>query len=356
MDKNLDYVIVKKYLSYRELKLIDIEIVDQLNNIGISNWEREFFSDLKPDSFLVGCFDGDRLIGCEGYISYKLLKDGMEVLTHRSERTLVNQDFRGLGIFEGLIKYCDLNVIQWNSQFSWGATSAIKPFERAGFNSYVGFRNYSFVPIKQVWHKRLANFISLVKYVNVSSLKEIYEHRNLDRIKSLLAKLSSIKGMIFLASDEIKLSNLDLEKVANFQRDNFRNYYQLKYDSDLINWLSQHRDYRFLQVEYNTMLCGYLCLKVNENTNYISIVDISLINVSITKVMSKLSSLQEFKNFDAFFMALNTSNDVHKEFVEDLNNFNVLNKTRAGSFVIKSFSKKKVHISNLMLTDLWLEL
>lgn len=347
---------MKKYLSYRKLKFDDIDIVDQLNNIGVSNWEREFFSDFKSDSVLIGCFDGEKLIGCEGYISYKLLKNGREVLTHRSERTLVNPDYRGLGIFDRLIKHCDLSVIKLNSQFSWGATSAIKPFERAGFNSYVGFRNYSFVPIKKVWYKRLAIFISLVKYVSVTSLREILVQRNLERIKSLLANVSSIKGMTFLNSDGINLGIIDLEKITNFQRENRLDCYQLKLDSDLINWLSLRGDYRFLQVEYNAMLCGYLSLKVNENTNYISIVDINIVNVSIIKVLSKLASLQEFKKFDAFFMALNTSNVVHKEYVEILNNFNVLNKTRAGSFVINSFSNKKVHISNLMLTDLWLEL
>lgn len=347
---------MKKKLEYRALTLQDVENVDQLNNIGVSNWMREFFSELKPNSVLVGCFDNDKIVGCEGYVSYKLCKGGLVVNSHRSERTLVNPEYRGMGIFESLINECDSHALKFDSHFSWGATSALKPFERAGFIANTGFRTYLFIPIKKVWYKRFMKLISLVKLMNPKVFKAIFRDRNLELIKSLLANISAIKGMKYLSSSEIEFKEIDLDQISYFQKVNHTNYYQIKLDFEFIAWLKLRDDYKIVQINSLNKCCGYVVVKMNTDANFISIVDVTLSNVNIVKVMSKLATIPEFMKYDSFFLALNSLNEVHKEYIESLNSCGVLNKTQAGSFVIKPLVDKDVKLCDLMLTDLWLEL
>ena len=123
--------------------------INQLNSVGEKKWELEFYYNKKQPSYLFASFDNEKVIGCEGYISYNLLKDGEKILTHRSERTYVDPNYRGKKIFENLIKNCDKSAVKDQSLFCWGATSALKPFAKAGFETYVGFRSYMFFPIKE---------------------------------------------------------------------------------------------------------------------------------------------------------------------------------------------------------------
>lgn len=345
-----------KILEYRPLNTIDVENVNLLNNVGVANWNREFFSKNKPNSILIGCFDKDKIVGCEGYVSYQLLKDGKVVQTHRSERTLVNPEYRGMGIFESLVNKCDLEAYKSDSQFSWGATSALKPFQRAGFNADIGFRSYLFIPVKKVWYKRVFKIISLLKWFKPVLLKGVFKHRELNLIKGLLSQLSAIKGMQYSYSSLIKFRDIDMVQVSDFQKNNHKEYYQIKIDDDFIQWLKIADDYEFIQLESDAGCCGYLILKTNTLNNYVTIVDVVLSNSEIVQVVSQLATLAKFQKYDSFFLALNSFNNVHAEYINSLNNAGVLNKTKAGSFVIKPLLDKSVKLSDLMLTDIWLEL
>jgi hypothetical protein len=347
---------MKKKLEYRLLNTIDVNKVNLLNDIGDRNWLREFFSSYKPNSILVGCFDNDKIVGCEGYVSYKLIKDGKIVQTHRSERTLVNPEYRGMGIFESLVHECDLQAVKSQSHFSWGATSALKPFQRAGFNSETGFRTYLFIPIKKVWYKRGFKIISLFKLLKPTIFNGIFRKRDLNLIKAFLSELSVVKGMRYSNSGEIKFKDIDLVQLSTFQKNNHNEYYQIKIDEDFIQWLKLANDYEFIQLESEGLCCGYLVLKINPKNNYITIVDIIISNLEIVEVVSQLSKLDKFQEYDSFFLALNSLNNLHYEYIYLLNKAGVLNKTKAGSFVIKPLCAKGVQLSDLLLTDIWLEL
>lgn len=75
----------------------------------------------------------NNIVGSQALMPYVLNIDGKDVLTGRSERTLVSGAIRGQGLFSILYDECIRYGREKGMQFVWGTTAAIKAFQKVGF-------------------------------------------------------------------------------------------------------------------------------------------------------------------------------------------------------------------------------
>jgi len=344
-------------MIFRKVERKEIPQINALNNIGLRNWELEFFNDKKQPSYLFACLDEGEYIGCEGYVAFELIRDGVKVMTHRSERTLVNPKYRGKGIFENLVKFCDKDALEDNSAFCWGATAALKAFSRAGFDTYTGFRTYVFYPIKSKIIKKTLRWDKL-KLLNPFIIYKLYKGRKLKELQSVLSFLSLIKPIKGNAKSDVKLIDFNYEGIAELIRKQKDGNFMINPSSDLFDWLGQKNiHYTKFNIQHEQNIIGYIIFKMNEIQNFCKVVDVFFesTNVSLFDILKAASDNVEIIEYDAIFLALNNSNEIHGKWISDLDKHGVINLKKAGSFVIKPL-KNEVSVNQLLLTDLWLEL
>jgi hypothetical protein len=351
-----------KDLITKKIDLQTIGEIDKLNPIGLNEWQVEFFSNFKPNSFLFACFDEDNeiAVGSEGYVSYPLFYNGEMIMSHRSERTMVNPNYRGKGIFEGLIKECDNEAIKSDSYMCWGATAALKPFVRAGFDEFTAFKSYSFYPIKNSSFNKIGLITSNLGLVNPLKLWKTYKTRNLENVKMTLALFSNfIKIKKQQKSISITPKELNLDLIQNLLNGRLKNQFCLVPDLNLFEWLKiKNREYKKVGYYLGENFIGYCIYRIDVASKLIHIVDIFTINAEyIPEILDSISKTESNKNLLAIFLPLNAENEVHKGYISIINDSRILNIQKAGSFVIKTIREMpKIKINDLLLTDLWLEL
>lgn len=103
---------------------------------GLLAWQ--FFDPSLPaPGILVGAWDGERLAGTQGFIPTAAMLGDQAVLTVKSELTLVNPAYRGQGLFDGMYKLGLELCAGAGIACVWGFTSAVKPFQKVGFDTSV---------------------------------------------------------------------------------------------------------------------------------------------------------------------------------------------------------------------------
>lgn len=100
---------------------------------SILEWEY-FDPDLTREGILVGAFDGDALVGTQGFIPYRGWWKDRAVLTSKSESTLVSPEYRGQKVFDRMYALGFDLCRQAGVDCIWGFTSAEKPFAKLGFD------------------------------------------------------------------------------------------------------------------------------------------------------------------------------------------------------------------------------
>ena len=75
-----------------------------------------------------------KVVGMQAIIPIRFSNQDGEILTGKSEDTLVDPSQRGKGIFEGMYQLIFSECRRRGIQFIWGYTTAIKPFKGIGFD------------------------------------------------------------------------------------------------------------------------------------------------------------------------------------------------------------------------------
>lgn len=346
-------------MRYEIVPFDKIAAVNQFNEIGLSNWENDFFSPLTPASFLVQCVGEEKVIGCEGYIGYHLIKKGEIFLTHKSERTLVDAHYRGKGIFEKLVQKCDEAAMEIYSQFVWGETTAFKAFQRAGFEPFTGFRTYVFYPIQKGFFQKVRSFFSNIALFNPISLYKIVKSKDLDALKTLVSFFCAFKPIRKVEMADISFETFDFEKIKNYLLAQSDDSYKIYISENLIKWLNKKGyHYNYQQIVFQNEIIGYVILSCNVAKNSCHIVDIHFDSkkISMINILQSLANWKPLQGFDALFLALNAENEIHQNWLKTIAQHKILHKRMAGNFVIKPLLQKNISIKDLLITDLWLVL
>jgi GNAT superfamily N-acetyltransferase len=346
-------------LDYSKVVLSEIRTVDEFNVIGERAWTTEFFSPHKPRSFVFQCKDGDRVVGCEGYIDYQLFFQGELCQTHRSERTLVSPSHRGKGIFEALVRECDRAANAQHSHMCWGSTPALKPFGRAGFDQCAGFRNYIFYPAQRTFTGRVRNILSSLSTVDPFRLYRIWKNRNLEEIKKTLGVVCLLRPQR-RSKSALQIVDFDEALVFDMLRRHSESSYAICPNDELFLWLSEknHSYTRHCFLKDGACI-GYVIFKMNPATKLLHIVDLFSADPDcIVAMIDKLADKYSHAGMNALFLALNGKNPIHGTWIQQLRAAHVWVLSNLGSFVIRTLAgaPKKIEIQDLLLTDLWLEL
>ena len=127
-------------LSVREIRRDELEAASRLHarwgtEISPATLDWEYFdSDLTRQGIMVGAFDGEALVGTQGYIPYRAWWKDRAVLSCKSESTLVSPEYRGRKVFDRMYALGFELCQQAGVDCIWGFTSAEKPFAKVGFD------------------------------------------------------------------------------------------------------------------------------------------------------------------------------------------------------------------------------
>jgi GNAT superfamily N-acetyltransferase len=100
--------------------------------------------------YVVAKDESGKIVGSQAFMPYLLNVNGRALLTARSERTKVSQELRGLQLFSKLMEQCVQRGRAHGMEFIWGATMAIRAFQKAGFHFHHGFIERAICCIKPV--------------------------------------------------------------------------------------------------------------------------------------------------------------------------------------------------------------
>jgi hypothetical protein len=104
------------------------------NKRDLLEWEWEFLNNPLGRSIFVTAVEADAIIGTQAIILANLTLKGQKVLSGKSEETLVDHQFRGMGIFKKMYELIFDEAHHAGVKILWGFTGAVKPFRNVGFD------------------------------------------------------------------------------------------------------------------------------------------------------------------------------------------------------------------------------
>ena len=345
----------------RKAELEDLRALNKLNNIGLSKWKAELWDSRMQPSFGFVSQGESHLNGVECYIGgYQLQHKGSLIMSHRSERTFLLPSTRGKGLFKKLVKACHNQSVAHDSAFCWGATSAIKPFERAGFKGYLKWRKYYFLPTGgggfASWIKSLT--VLLMGLFN-STKPQGYESR-LVLAGHVAGLLPSIGNACSVQVEEINFKTYALG-IRNIANTNPNNDFDLLVSEGLLHWLSERAINLdcFVVTNRSGDVDGYFAIRIIEGCAILEDWHISP-KCSESKFIRAMKKALRTGNkssenpINSLIIALNTKNLHHQRMAKGIPKVR-LSSQNVGAFVIKA-ALYDPDISKLRINPIWLEL
>lgn len=243
-------------ITYREAKECDYHRINEFHNKldkpnrSFDLFEWEFLNCPFGKAIYVIAEDGDKIVGTNCVIPIELRDNtGKKVLSGKSEDTLVDPDYRGQNIFNGIYQFLFECCKEKDIEIIWGFTPAIKPFQKLGFET--PFYQYQGLFVLQTW-----------KSFNILS-KLNPKNKIMDLLKIL--SLSIISKFISCFS-------------LFFKRKSIRHKASYKLDIEGINALTTRTKNGFtLSINRNE---DYLKWRISENPYYQKIVPFSFYDSS----------------------------------------------------------------------------
>jgi hypothetical protein len=268
---------------------------------------------------------------------------------------------RGKGVFVRLVEECHNNAVAMSSVFCWGATSAIKPFQKAGFRGFDKWRKYYFIGINP-WYRTVGvrKFLKLTRVIT-----RFRRQRNLENMLSLGSLLSAFTPRVRFSNSDMIVREIDFQTMSNLSRhvvedsQTFYDDYALHVGEDFLNWLESRKILIKCVVimESEGQVAGYVCFKINPG--HILVEDFSTKNgVDVREFFAAfktyLKENHSALDADSFALPLNIRNEYHQRVAKSLP-FSAVSTPALGSLVIKPGTENP-DVSKLRITPIWLEL
>ncbi len=347
-------------MEFHKATIQDIPKLNGLNQIGEFQWRKEFFSVEKPCSLVYFALQDGKAVGVEGFIEFRMNFKGRKLLTHRSERTKVALEHRGKGVFQTLVAYCDAEAIKKGSQMSWGATTALKPLQKAGFEAYTGFRSYIFFPVEHSIKSIISNILRNKRLLSPQNLYRTYKSRKIIDVKRFLSFLQLFRSTGRHQIDSLELRQFDMEAANQLvlQHTATTEVLSLSLQKPFFEWIySKGKKYLSHSLWKDEVRVGHVLYYLNVKTLSIVVVDVFVTDATYLQgILRLLSRMYKNSIYPSVFLSLNYRNPIHRKWVDELKKTPAFVRTKAGSFILKNYTAQGFTIDNLLLTDLWLEL
>jgi hypothetical protein len=357
----------------REATNSDTANIISFNPIKSEELYYEFFHrDISVNSclFVVEDTNTNEIIGTQGYIAYPMYKDGVEVLTTRSERTLVDNRLRGGGWFNKLVLSCDNCSKIETSEITWGNTSALKAFSKAGFEIYSGFRTYCVLSYS---NGVFATLDAISGIFSLNNLKKILtastkREKTLSDAKFIMSYLASVMSIFRLRGIEKPIKEcfildchefgsvaLDRINKINIQRSLKDKSYYIKYTDWLAGYLIERykHEKQVYILRNNERDLAYFIIGENRVENLLEVIDFGVEDAIYFDIGLRLIDNKKYKDKSAiFWVALNIQSEIQMKAFEAIRKMLLIRKSALGSFVIKA-ETNNFQISQAHITDVW---
>jgi len=323
-------------------------------------WE---YRDLNPEkSVLIILKDGKSIIGSQGMIPIYLNIDGKKCLTGKSESTLIDNRFRGKGIFKEFYEFAVKQCEKKGMVCIWGFTKALNALRKVNFNIYTDSMKLAILPLKYKITKESA--IPLIKPKS--------------KLSSIVYKLS-IRFGCFFASIRFELNCLskktfkpyklhktlksmsDVISLYDLLRKKYPNLIHIHQDETYINWRIYNNPVNkkvTFFVYSNDVLVGYLYITIRNQTAELT--DFTFVNKNVGfYLMKTLSNFIMNNQIGLVIYSGNIRNSLNQQVFNLLKSYGFMIVDQPSKFILRIINfpeeKKLGDITNWYINELWSE-
>ena len=297
----------------------------------------------------------DEIIATQGMIPIKLIVNGLEVLSVKSESSFLDQKHRGKGYFDYLYYNAIDNCLNNNIYFFWGFTALDKLWkDKLNFSVYSVFYE-SLIVIslnKTIFQILLGKLCLKSKFLSIS--KNIYNF--LLQKFHFSFKKNNIECEVLFDLNENRI--IDIYK--SWQKSH-NDYISLSLDSFFLNWRlnrNTKNKYNYIVFIKDNLDVGFAIFNNKNSICYL----VELIIIDDTCIEDVISSIirQPYfkKNISTLSYIGNIKNKYNLSIFKAIKNIGVKsNELKDMKFVIKNYSKNDLlnEIEKYVLNALWTE-
>jgi hypothetical protein len=360
-------------LEIRLARDADVANITSFNPVNPGELNFEFFHGDESENscfYIVEDTYTREIVATQGYISYPMYKNGKEVLTARSERTLVDQRLRGGGWFQKMVSCCDDFSKKNFSEITWGNTSALKAFSKAGFGVYSGFRTYCILDYTNGIDARLRAVFNVLNLKKIRQLinSVLVRNKSLNDAKIIMTYLALARVTIHLKrkiprhSEGLKLECQEFENIPfdringiNSRRSMIDDAYYIKYTKWLIRYIGDRYKHkkRVYVLRNGNLDVAYFVIGENTEQGLLEIIDFGAeSHLSFDAGLRRVADEYKKNGIAMFWVAFNVDAKLQSEIFDDIRKRLLVRKSSVGSFVIKS-AEEKCQIGQVHVTDVW---
>jgi hypothetical protein len=277
---------IRKLEDHEKNKAYDVVNRAYENKRSISQWEWEFVENPLGRSLFVIAERGDRIIGTQAIILTPLNIKGLKILSAKSEETLVDKDYRGMAIFKEMYNLVFNEALQSGIEILWGFTSAIKAFQRIGFDIQS--------PLKSFW--LVFSISKAFRYICIK--QDLIKRNRYGQIIRILIGLIIIRFKFIIANmkksrqktNKMMRIKYELRELTDFNHETdllFMNFIKDYPDiitiwrtKEYMNWRTTrnpHGHHRIIGILYKKEMVGYFVIAENTEANVLCIIDIIML-------------------------------------------------------------------------------
>jgi hypothetical protein len=261
-----------KLLNNNELPFAN----DLFNRIYKSNrsyekFKWEFLDGPSGESIYIAAIDTEikaenKIVGIQCAIPLMMVDfNNNEILTAKSEDTLVDPNYRGLDIFNKMYALLFEECQKKGVNYIWGFTPAYKPFIKLGFK--LDFKSsqliYVIKPFKAYEYLTSLNpnnrFIDKLKIFGLSFLSKVYSFKTLTKIKNNFI---------------VEFKNFELKILSFNNNEHYKSSINLRLDIDYIKWRiidnAHNNNYKNIVIsDQNKNIVADIIINTREKVGYI---------------------------------------------------------------------------------------
>jgi GNAT superfamily N-acetyltransferase len=342
-----DEIIIRDYLEGDEGQINDLHNKEYNTNRNIEQWKWEFQNGPCGKSIFVVAEYKGKIIGTQALLPIILSQQGNDILSGKSEETLVDRDFRGKGILKKLLSRCFDIADKRGIKVIWGFTPQDEIFKRSGFH-ISGKLKYAILTINCFQTYQL----------NKNKVPNIFNRNVISPIIKNLAEFFFVMFSFLQFKSKIKKvkssNNCSIEIISNndSRLDRFWQYYRQKKQFITIARTSRYLRWRIFEnpnlssriiaAMINSEIYGYVIVSVNDCDNSGIIVDFCMLDdLSDEIALILMNNAIEYLNSQgaAFIVACyaNTNSET-KRYVHTLKKIGFTNVPGGSAIVLKQIS------------------
>jgi len=323
------------------------------NKRPLAVWKWEYNSYNPEKSVMIVIDSKGQIVGTQGMIPIYLNINGKCILTGKSESTLIDEEFRGKGLFVEYYNYAISQCEKKNMNCLWGFTRVGNTLKKVDYKVYEDVMKWAILPYNSKSIKKAAKSKSLI-YSALINAGVIYSQFRLN-----LKLIRTAKNKKHYEIKSTMKSNDDIIRFYNRLRKKHKHLIHINQDIKYINWrIKNHPLYktRTYYVYKGRILLGYLYLTIRNEQ--IEITDLMYLNDDVGNTLIKLL-FNRIPEKCIIIYSGNIKNALNIKVIKLLKTYGFIVMKRPNDFILRNIKYTNeamlYDIKNWYITDMWSE-